>query len=105
MTTFKVGDLVWKRPGAGMVGVASFIKLAQEEPDPWTCTSFYSKDEAEYEAHLANCRERWADAMALPGETLAEARQADAEGRYLGMVYHLNDCDILADRPQVEEGS
>ena len=51
------------------------------------------------EAHLQTCRETWATAWTLVGDTLEEAGQALEESLFRGVAYHLNDCELLDDRP------
>ena len=88
----------WKVPGAGFVGAGGFVALIDRDPEPFPCVVFDGTEE-EREAHERTCRETWATAWALEGETLGEARQALTERRFLGAAYHLSDCELLDDRP------
>ena len=67
-------------------------------PGPLPCAVF-DGPQADREAHERTCRETWATAWALEGDTLEEAKQALAERRFLGAAYHLSDCELLDDRP------
>ncbi|MDE2753570.1 MAG: hypothetical protein OXI83_13410 [Gemmatimonadota bacterium] len=92
----------WKVPTAGMVWQAGFVVLAVRDPHPFPCTAYdYDFDDPpeEIEAHLSTCRETWAEVWGLEGDTLEEARQALAESRFRGIAYHVNDCELLDDRP------
>ena len=51
------------------------------------------------ETHLQTCRETWATAWMLEGDTLKEAKQALKESLFRGVAYHLNGCELLDDRP------
>ena len=88
----------WKAPGAGFIGAGAFVALVDRDPYPFPCVVFGGPEE-EREAHERTCRETWATARALEGDTLEEARQALAERRFLGAAYHLSDCELLEDRP------
>ena len=88
----------WKVPGAGFIGVGGFVVLVDRDPDSFPCVVFDGKEE-EREAHESTCRETWATAWGLEGDTLEEAKQALAERRFLGAAYHLSDCELLEDRP------
>ena len=88
----------WKVPTAGMVWQGSFVVLAVRDPHPFSCTAYGGPAE-EMEAHLSACRETWAEVWALEGDTLEEAKQALAESRFRGIAYHINDCELLDDRP------
>ena len=88
----------WKVAGAGFLLVGRFVALIDRDPDPFPCTA-YDGPKAEREAHERTCRETWATAWTLEGETLEEARQALAERRFTGTAYHLSDCQLLDDRP------
>ena len=89
----------WKVPGAGMVLEGRFVVLVDRDPDPFACTGYGGPPEG-MDAHLSTCRETWATVWALEGDTLEEARQSLAESRFRGIAYHLNDCELLDDRPQ-----
>ena len=88
----------WKVPGAGFLGVGRFVALIDRDPDPFSCVVYDGPEEGR-EAHERTCRETWATAWTLEGETLEEARQALAERRFTGAAYHLSDCELLDDRP------
>ena len=90
--------IMWKVAGAGMVWEGGFVALVDRDPDPFACTAYGGPVEG-MEAHLNTCRETWATVWALEGDTLEEARQALAESRFRGIAYHLNDCELLDDRP------
>ena len=89
----------WKVQGAGFVMEGGFVALVDRDPDPFACTAYDGPAEVA-EAHLSTCRETWATVWALEGDTLEEARQALAESRFRGVAYHVNDCELLDDRPQ-----
>ena len=89
----------WKVPGAGMRGRGGFVALIDENEDPWACTGGNFDNQEDHEAHMETCRERWDTVFGLEGETLEEARQALSEQRFLGAAYHVNDCELLDDRP------
>ena len=92
----------WKVPTAGMVWRGSFVVLAVRDPHPFACTAYdYDFDDPpeEMEAHLSACRETWAEVWALEGDTLEEAKRALEESRFRGTAYHVNDCELLDDRP------
>ncbi len=89
----------WKVTGAGFVMQGGFVALVDRDPDPFACTGYSGPPEG-MEAHLITCRETWATVWALEGDTLEEARQALAESRFRGVAYHVNDCELLDDRPQ-----
>ena len=91
-------EIKWKVPGAGMVLEGAFIALVDRDPDPFACTGYDGPPEG-LEAHLQTCRETWATAWTLEGDTLEEAGQALEESRFRGVVYHLNDCELLDERP------
>ena len=88
----------WKVTGAGFVMQGGFVALVDRNPDPYACTAYGGPSEG-MEAHLSTCRETWATVWALEGDTLEEAKQALAESRFRGAAYHLNDCELLDDRP------
>ena len=88
----------WKVVGAGMVWEGAFVALVDKNPHPFACTAYGGPAEG-MEAHLSTCRETWATVWALEGDTLEEARQALAESRFRGAAYHVNDCELLDDRP------
>lgn len=88
----------WKVPTAGMVWQGSFVALVDRDPHPFACTAYAGPPEGE-EDHLQTCRETWAEVWALEGDTLEEAKQALAESRFRGTAYHINDCELLDDRP------
>ena len=94
----RTAPIRWKVPGAGFVGAGGFVALVDRDPDPFPCV-VYDGTEEEREAHERTCRETWATAWALEGDTLEEARQALAERRFIGAAYHLSDCQLLDDRP------
>ncbi len=90
----------WKVPTPGMVWQGSFVVLAVRDPHPFSCTAYgYGYLGEAMEAHLSACRETWAEVWALEGDTLEEAKQALAEFRFRGTAYHINDCELLDDRP------
>ena len=88
----------WKVAGAGMVWEAGFAALVDRNPTPFACTAYVGPSEG-MEAHLQTCRETWATVWALEGDTLEEAKQALKEFRFRGVAYHVNDCELLDDRP------
>ena len=88
----------WKVQGAGMVMKGGFVALVDRDPYPFACTGYGGPAEG-MEAHLRTCRETWATVWALEGDTIEEARQALAESRFRGVAYHVNDCELLDDRP------
>ena len=92
-------EIKWKIPGAGFVMQGGFVALADRNPAPYACTAYGGPPE-DMEAHLRTCLETWATVWALEGDTLEEARQSLAERRFCGSAYHVNDCELLDDRPQ-----
>ncbi len=96
---FRNAEIKWKIPGAGFVMQGAFVVLVDRDPDPYACTAYGGPPE-DVEAHLRTCRETWATVWALEGDTLEEARQSLAERRFCGSAYHVNDCELLDDRPQ-----
>ncbi|MCY4529744.1 MAG: hypothetical protein OXD46_12020 [Chloroflexi bacterium] len=92
-------EIKWKIPGAGFVMQGGFVALVDRNPDPYACTAYGGPPE-DMEVHLRTCRETWASVWALEGDTLEEARQSLAERRFCGSAYHVNDCELLDDRPQ-----
>ncbi len=91
----------WKVIGAGFVMQGGFVALVDRDPDPFPCTVFDGTEE-ERETHERMCRETWATVWELEGDTLEEARQSLAERRFSGSAYHVNDCELLDDRPQAD---
>ncbi len=89
----------WKVTGAGFVMQGGFVALVDRNPDPYACTAYGGPPE-DMETHLRTCRETWATVWALEGDTLEEARQSLAERRFSGSAYHVNDCELLDDRPR-----
>ena len=88
----------WKIQGAGMAMAGGFVALVDRDSDPFPCMVYKGPEEGR-KAHERACRETWATAWVLEGDTLEEARKALAESRFLGAVYHLSDCELLDDRP------
>ena len=88
----------WKVPGAGFIVAGGFVVLVDRDPDPFPCVVYDGSEELR-QAHERTCRETWATAWALEGDTLEEAKQALAERRFLGTAYHLSDCELQDDRP------
>ncbi len=92
----------WKVLTAGMMWQGSFVVLAVRDPHPFACTAYdYDFDDPpeEMKTHLSACRETWAEVWALEGDTLEEAKRALKESRFRGIAYHVNDCELLDDRP------
>ena len=88
----------WKIQGAGFVMEGGFVVLVDQDPDPFPCTAYNCPEDGR-DAHEDACRETWATALGLEGDTLEEAKQALAESRFRGAAYHLSDCQLLEDRP------
>lgn len=74
------GDIVWKRPGAGFIGVGSLVKIVPEDDDEWSgCMLGCGDDE---------CRE-WCTCW-----------ECDEDGNPLGGVAcHVSECE-MSDGPK-----
>ena len=93
----------WMVPGAGMLQRGSFVVLVDKAEHPWACTAYSGLPEGR-EAHLDTCFETWMKGYLLEAPTLEEAHKARAERRFNGEAYHLNDCELLDDRPTSDWG-
>ena len=89
----------WKVVGAGMVWEGAFVALVDKNPHPFACTAYGGPGEG-MEAHLSACHETWATVWALEGDTLRGGQTGPwLESRFRGAAYHVNDCELLDDRP------
>ena len=88
--------VLYKLPYAGMAMQGFWVVGVDKDDDAWSCTAGTEP------GHPEDCIERWSTMWALPGDSLEEAHAALARQEFLGPVYHVNDCELVKEKPRVE---
>ncbi len=90
----QAGELVWKMGFSGFIQQGCFgiipPELNREEQDPCLAPV--------HPCTQPDCRE-WLELIVLPGKTRREAMAAFLRGESSGLAHHVNECEMLDDRP------
>ena len=85
----EAGDIIYKLPYAGFTGQQAYGVIQEEDPDDHIPCMLDCGD--------AECVE-WIDIYLLPGDSLAEAAEALEREEYLGVAYHVSECQMADDK-------